>query len=126
MEGVAYAMYDSFRLIQGAGFKTSFPMVMHEGGAKSTLWRQIITDIFNIPTVLIKRRVGAPFGDAVLAGKAVGIFKDYAMCKDWAEYVDQMVPIEENNRVYMEYFALFKSLYGHVKGDYRTLAELRK
>ena len=43
-------------------------MVVHEGGAASALWRQIITDVFNVPIALVKRRTGAPFGDAILAG----------------------------------------------------------
>lgn len=125
MEGVAYAMYDSFRLIRQADMKINFPIVMHEGGAKSRLWRQIITDVFNTATVLTKRRTGAPFGDAVLAGVATGVFKDYSMCKEWAEYVDLMEPDPDNNRIYMDYFKVYKDLYTHVKDDYRALAKLR-
>jgi xylulokinase len=79
MEGVAYAMYDSFRLIKEAGLPVNYPMVLNEGGAVSKLWRQIITDVFNVPTVLVKRRTGAPFGDAILAGVATGVFKDQRM-----------------------------------------------
>jgi len=118
-------MYDSFRLIKQAGMKVNLPIVMHEGGAKSRLWRQIITDVFNTPTVLTRSRTGAPFGDAVLAGVATGLFKDYSMCKEWAEYVDWMDPIPENHKRYMEYFELYKNLYNHVKDDYRSLAALR-
>jgi len=125
MEGVAYAMYDSFRIIRQTNRKINFPIVMHEGGAKSNLWRQIITDVFNTPTVLTKRRTGAPYGDAILAGVATGIFKDFSVSKQWAEYVDMMEPNKENHQRYMEYFELYKKLYQHIKEDYRSLAELR-
>jgi len=67
MEGVAYAMYDNFRLVQQAGVKVNYPMILNEGGAVSRLWRGIITDVFGIPTAMVKRRTGAPFGDAILA-----------------------------------------------------------
>lgn len=64
MEAVAYALYDSFRLIRDSGLPIQYPIVLNEGSCKSRLWRRIITDVFNVP-VLLKRRTGAPFGDAI-------------------------------------------------------------
>ncbi len=125
MEAVAYALYDSYRLIKGSGLTINYPLVLNEGGAKSNLWRQIITDVFNVETVLVSRRTGAPFGDAILAGVATGIFKDFSVAKEWAEYVDPMVPNEDNHEKYMGYFALYKSIYEHVKEDFKELAKLR-
>ena len=126
MEGVAFAMYDSFRLVREAGIKVNFPMILNEGGAVSRLWRQIITDVFNVPTAMVKRRTGAPFGDAVLAGVATGVFKDFTVTKKWAEYVSPLEPDPNRHETYMEYFNLYKSLYEHVKADYETLAKLRR
>jgi xylulokinase len=125
MEAVAYALYDSYRLIKEADLKINYPIVLNEGGAVSKLWRQIITDVFNVPTVLLKRRTGAPFGDAILAGVATGVFEDFSVAKEWAEYVAPMEPNQANHERYMEYFALFKRIYEHVKDDYKTLAQLR-
>jgi sugar (pentulose or hexulose) kinase len=125
MEAVAYALYDSYRLIKEADLKINYPIVLNEGGAVSTLWRQIITDVFNVPTVLLKRRTGAPFGDAILAGVATGVLEDFAVAKDWAEYVAPMEPNQANHERYMEYFDLFKRIYEHVRDDYRALADLR-
>ena len=125
MEAVAYAMYDSFRLIKEAGLKINYPMVLNEGGAVSPLWRQIIADVFNIPIVLVERRTGAPFGDAILAGVASGVFRDFSIAKQWVRYIEPMQPNEERHNRYMEFFDLYKQLYEHVKDDYRKLAELR-
>jgi xylulokinase len=125
MEAVAYAMYDSFRLIQEAELKINLPLVLNEGGAVSQLWRKIIADVFNVPIVLVKRRTGAPFGDAVLAGVATGVFDDFSITKAWVEYVEPMEPDPENHARYMEYFELYKRLYKHTKEDFLTLAELR-
>lgn len=126
MEGVAYAMYDSFRLIKESGRKINLPIVMHEGGAKSNLWRQIITDVFNIPTVLTKQRTGAPFGDAYLAGVVTGYFKDFSKCKGLAEYIDRMEPDKDKNKLYMEYFNLYKDIYSDLKQDYKELSRIRE
>jgi xylulokinase len=126
MEGVAYAMYDSFRLIKEAGLPINYPMVLNEGGAVSQLWRQIITDVFNVPIVLVKRRTGAPYGDAILAGVATGVFDDFAVAKAWVDYVEPMEPDAANHARYMAYFDRYKRIYEHVKEDFAALADLRK
>lgn len=125
MEAVAYALYDSYRLIRDSGLKIKYPLVLNEGGAKSNLWRQIITDVFNVPTVLVKRRTGAPFGDAILAGVATGIFDDFSVAKKWAEYMELMEPSQKNHSIYMEYFQLYKQIYEHVREDFKELGRLR-
>jgi len=125
LEAVAYALYDSYQLIKQAGLKINYPIVLNEGGAVSKLWRQIITDVFNVPTVLVKRRIGAPFGDAILAGVATGVFKDFSVAKEWLEYIDELTPNVENHERYMEYFNLYKQIYEHIKGDFQALARLR-
>jgi xylulokinase len=125
MEGVAYAMYDSFRLVKEAGLPVTYPMVLNEGGAVSHLWRQIIADVFNVPIVLVERRTGAPFGDAILAGVATGVFDDFSVAKDWVTYVEPMAPDATRHARYMDYFDLYKRIYDHVKGDFEDLSALR-
>lgn len=125
MEAVAYALYDSFRILMDSGKSINPPIVLNEGGAKSVLWRRIITDVFNVPTVLVKRRTGAPYGDAVLAGVATGIFPDFSVTRQWVEHIEPMEPEGAMHALYMEYFDLYKDMYEHLKGDFKTLAGLR-
>jgi xylulokinase len=125
MEGVVYAMYDSYRIIEQRCPKVNLPIVLNEGGAKNRLWRRIITDVFNVPTVFVRSRIGAPMGDAILAGVATGAFKDFSIAKEKAEYIDRMDPIPANHEQYREYYRLYNQLYSHLKEDYVTLAGLR-
>ena len=124
MESVAYALYDSFQIIQKTGRRMNFPIVLNEGGAKSALWRRIITDVFQVPTVLVERRTGAPYGDAILAGVATGIFPGFEVARQWTRYVEPMEPDPRNHELYQSYFRLYKKLYDHVRGDFRELAAL--
>jgi xylulokinase len=126
MESVAYALFDSFSMITATGQRINAPIILNEGGAKNDLWRRIMTDVFNVPTVLVERRTGAPYGDAILAGVAVGLFRDYSVARQWTRYVAPMEPDPRSHQLYLEYFALYKSLYAHVKDDFRTLAQLRE
>jgi xylulokinase len=125
MEGVAYAMYDSYRIFEKNCSKINLPIVLNEGGAKSRLWRRIITDVFNVPTVFVKSRIGAPMGDAILAGVATGVFPDFSIAKEKAEYVDRLEPIQKNHDLYMSYYEIYQSVYQHVKEDFVNLAKIR-
>ena len=98
---------------------------MNEGGAKSRLWRKIITDVFAQPTVLLKNRVGAPYGDCLLAAKAVGAISDYSIAKAKAEYVEPMEPDMKLHDMYMDYYQLFNSLYDSLKDEFVKLSNLR-
>jgi xylulokinase len=125
MEAVAYALYDSYRMIQTTGLALRAPIVLNEGGAKSALWRRIITDVFGVPTALVKRRAGAPFGDAILAGVATGVLADFGVAKRWAEFTEPLEPDRARHALYADYFALYKRLYHHVAEDFKALAQLR-
>jgi xylulokinase len=125
MESVAYALYHNFEIVQEAGWKMNYPIVFNEGGAKSQLWRKIVTDVFNVPTVFLKNRTGAPYGDAILAGVSTGVFKDFSVARQWAEYVDPMEPSPENHQIYMDYYRIYRRIYQHLKDDFKELAKLR-
>ncbi len=125
MEGVAFALYHSFETLSAAGLRVNYPLVLNEGGAKSTLWRRIITDVFDVGTVLLERRTGAPYGDAILAGVATGIFKDFSVARGWATTIDPMEPDPAAHADYMERFALFKQVYQDLRGDFVELARIR-
>lgn len=126
MEAVAYSLYDNFLVMQEISSQINLPIVLNEGGAKSKLWRRIITDVFNVPTVFLKSRIGAPLGDAILAGVACGIFPDFSIAKAKAEYVDRLDPITENHRLYSEYFAIYRSIYRNLKNDFKELTRVRE
>ncbi len=126
MEAVAYALYENFLVFKEHCSKINLPIVLNEGGAKNKTWRRIITDVFNVPTVFVKSRIGAPLGSAILAGVGTGIFGDFSIAKEKAEYIERMEPIEENHKLYMEYFKIYQNLYKHLKGDFEDLAEIRK
>lgn len=126
LEGVAFALYHSFETIAGAGLHARYPLVLNEGGARSVLWRRIITDVFDVGTVLLERRTGAPYGDAVLAGLATGVLADVSVVRDWARTVDPMEPDPAAHARYMEQFALFKRIYVDLKDEFVALARLRR
>lgn len=106
--------------------KINYPIIMNEGGAISKVWREIITDVFNVPTVLVKNRVGAPYGDCLLAARAIGHIKDYSTASEKAEYIEPLEPQKKHNELYMEYFELYKSIYRDIKDRFIDLNKLKE
>ncbi len=124
MEGVAYALFYSYSVLQRTGLPASYPLVFNEGGSRSETWRRIITDVFGVPTALLQGRGGAPLGDAILAGVGVGVFSDFAVAKLGARYGEHLEPVAENHELYMEYFEIYKGLYADVQGRFQQLQDL--
>jgi sugar (pentulose or hexulose) kinase len=85
------------------------------------VWRRIITNVFGVPSALIKDRTGTPLGDAMLAGVAVGVFPDFSVAKERARYVELLDPDDRNCQNYQEFFDLYKSIYSHVQDDFKSL-----
>jgi ribulokinase len=73
---------------------------------------------------LIKDRTGAPLGDAMLAGVAVGVFPDFSVAKERARYVELPAPGDRTHRIYEEFLDLYKSIYSHVQDDFKSLQSL--
>lgn len=79
LEAIAYE-YHSFLNIS----KKLYPDITYNqvmvigGGAKSALWNQIKADVLNVPYGVCSGYDFAPFGAAIIAGYAIGIFQDIA------------------------------------------------
>ena len=82
LEGVAYAMRYSLDAAREAGYEIKRATLV-DGGVSSPLWRQIIADTTKIEYHYIPDTLGAPMGDAILAGLGTGEIKDYRVIEDW-------------------------------------------
>lgn len=124
LESVGYALYQALQVLLDGGLEPNWPLVMNEGGARSPVWRRIITDIFGVPTTVLESAAGAPIGDAILAGIAVGEFDDFSVARRWVRYSDVMTPDPANHAHYLNYYQIFRDLYTDVADRFDALAHL--
>lgn len=119
LEGVAFAIRDSFEVAKSLGIKIERTKICG-GGAKSPLWKKIIANVLNIKVDVIAAEEGPALGGAMLAAVANG---EYASVNDAADaivkVVDTVEPDEELVKKYDERYAHFVKLYPAVKGLYR-------
>ncbi len=124
MEGVAYALHHSLSVLLDGGLEISWPLIMNEGGARSDVWRRIVTDVLGVSTAVLKSPVGAPVGDAILAGVAIGELSGFEVARDWAKYGEVLVPDPEVHERYLELCDLYRRIYSDVKEDFALLRKI--
>lgn len=115
LEGVAFGLRDNFRLLQQAGLPPPGEVRISGGGAKSTLWRQIIADILDTDLVKVEVTEGAAMGAAVLAGVGTGFWESVeSACNAVVSPQDLTRPGPDAEQ-YSDDYDGFTALYGHLK-----------
>lgn len=115
LEGVAFAIRDSFEIAKSLGIKIERTKICG-GGAKSPLWKKIIANVLGIKVDVIESEEGPGYGGAILAAVACG---EYSSVEEAAEklvkVVDTIEPAEELVARYNDRYAQFKKIYPTVK-----------
>ncbi len=117
LEGVAYAMRYSIDAARDAGVKINRATLV-DGGASSPLWRQIVADVTEIEMSYIPNTLGAPIGDAILAGLGTGILKDYKVIEDWIGEKTPTPPKPENVEKYRRLYELYVECFNRLSPVY--------
>ena len=111
MEGVTFGLYYGMERMQELGIAPS-EIRLIGGGAKSKVWRQVVSDVFGAPVVCPENQEGPAFGAALQALWC-------ASGKDAVELIDRHLkldeltrhcPDERNRTVYHQLYALYKEL----------------
>jgi xylulokinase len=125
LEGTAFALNHNVEIANRAGI-TINEIRSTGGGTKSALWNQIKADVLGIPVLIPETSIGAPFGDALLAGIGLGIYPDInRSLKEMIQIKARYEPDLENHKIYKELFDIYKALYGNLKNEFDRLASFR-
>ncbi|MDE5865806.1 MAG: xylulokinase [Lachnospiraceae bacterium] len=111
LEGVAFALRDSFEVAKSLGIKIDRTKICG-GGAKSPLWKKMIANILNLKVDVIESEEGPAMGGAMLAAVACG---EYASVEEAADrivkIVDTVEPESELVEKYEARYRQFKEIY---------------
>ena len=115
LEGVAFALRDSFEIAKSLGIQINRTKICG-GGAKSILWKKIIANVLNVKVDVPETEEGPGYGAAILAAVACG---EYASVEEAAQkllkVVDTVEPDAELAAKYEKRYAQFKQIYPTVK-----------
>lgn len=111
LEGVAFALRDSFEVAKSLGIKIERTKICG-GGAKSPLWKKMIANILNLKVDVIESEEGPALGGAMLAAVACEEYKNVEeAAAKIVRIVDTVEPEEELVKKYDERYQQFRQIY---------------
>lgn len=121
LEGVAFAIRDSFEVARSLGIAIPRSMICG-GGSKSPLWRQMIADILGIPLDIPVTEQGPGYGGAMLAMVACGVFESVQQAADKLVRVkDTVQPDPERVALYEKRYQQFRQIYPACRELFKVL-----
>lgn len=121
LEGVSFAIRDSFEVAKSLGVKINRSMICG-GGSKSPLWQKMLANILNIPLDLPVTEQGPGYGGAMLAMVACGKYPSVIdAAKDLVKVKSTVMPDAEIAQRYENKYQQFKEIYPTNKALFKLL-----
>lgn len=117
-EGTSFAIRHVMDTIRQAGAAAESIRITG-GGARSKTWSQIKASMLHMPVLLLDEKTGeVPFGDALIAGNAVGVFSDLSEAVQRLITVKEVIePDPEWEKIYDELYPFYLNMYRHLDQD---------
>lgn len=111
LEGVTYSLLECKFYLDALQIPCSGIATAIGGGTKGKLWLQMLSDVLGI-SLKTTRSSDSSLGSAMLAGIAVGVFKDAAdAVEKCVKQKDIVHPNPENTEKYRKVFAVYKRIH---------------
>jgi xylulokinase len=126
LEGVAFGIKDSFTLIQRAGLGEIDQVRISGGGARSSLWSQILADVLGVELATVNTTEGAAYGAALLAAVGAGCFESVeAACAAAIRITGQTAP-SDASRDYQDFYPRYQALYPALRSEFAQLSHMSR
>ena len=115
LEGVGFSLKNCLDIIQEMNVEIKDVRVSG-GGSESSVWRQILADIFQYSLTTVKASEGPALGAAILAGVGAGIYDSVEeACNKIVKGNAKVDPNTELKEVYSKTYSIYNSLYPRIK-----------
>lgn len=122
LEGTVYALRHNIEVAQAAGNAIS-ELRSVGGGTKSAVWNQLKADILDLPVRLPEASVGAPLGDAIIAGVGAGVYREVQRdVRDMVRIKTTYEPSPATRRRYDDLYHAYRRLYERLIPEFDHLA----
>ena len=116
LEAFGYGLLHHLEIYEGLGVRIK-GWVAVDGGAKSRLWRKIVSDATGVTQRYDPGNPGAPLGDAFLAGIGCGLVGGWRAIKGWVKAGEITRPSRSAHAEYLRLYRSYRSLYELTKEE---------
>lgn len=105
LESIAMSTRHVLEVLAHSGVRVE-RLVAVGGGTRGRLWTQIVSDVLGAPQQMPVVTLGAAYGDALVAARAVGLARD----GDWGRTGHVVEPVPAHAEIYDPMYALYRRL----------------
>ncbi len=124
LEAAAYSLRHSIEVGEAIGLHLKRETRIVGGVTKSNLWTKILSNVTGRMILIPAGGVGAPLGDALIAGIGVGLIADYRVIGEWTRIGRVDTPNPGTKEVYDKYYALYRAFYEDIKDRMHELSTI--
>ncbi|HEY3377847.1 MAG TPA: xylulokinase [Armatimonadota bacterium] len=122
MEGVTFSMRDCLEVVKQTGVSVD-RVVVAGGGLNNPVWRHIFADALGVDLVQTNVVDPAPFGAALMASVAAGMYSSVEQaCEEIVQVTEFTEPNPENVARYNELYEIYRGLYPALCPAYGQMA----
>ncbi|MBO5649301.1 MAG: xylulokinase [Clostridia bacterium] len=123
LEGVSCSLADCMSVLREMNVSPNVMRVCG-GGGRSPMWRQMLADMFGIPTAVTTAE-GPALGAAILAMVGTGIHASVPeACGKIITLRDEFAPDMSAHAQYQPYYGVYRKLYTDLRDTYKILAKV--
>ncbi|HYK74189.1 MAG TPA: FGGY family carbohydrate kinase [Pseudoneobacillus sp.] len=125
LEGVIFNIYqigETLERLTGSSNR----LLASGGFARSSLWLQILADIFGKKVEVPLSHQSSAWGASWTALYALNEVPSFQAIKDYIPMQDTYLPIEANHLIYQELYPIFKNLYQSLKPSFHAISEFQR
>jgi xylulokinase len=115
LEGIAFAQRDCYEILKEKKFEIN-KIIISGGGAKSELWCQIYSDVFNSQIYKMSSEEGPSMGVCILGSVATGVYDSIEQASQRFLSVNKIYkPNHDNHNKYNDLYKIYHGLYDKLK-----------
>ncbi len=125
LEGVIYSMFSVFKALEEC---TGNAAEVRVSGSftRSSLWVQIMADVFKRVISVPGEPQGSAFGAAALGMYSLGILKDIRDISGLVPIIRRYHPNLDNHQRYSRLFSLYERIYWNLQEEFAEIAEIQR